>query len=75
MKASTSNGEMESEYDSIDWFNLREEVLERDKWKCKLCGEYASIAHHLTYKYGIICDPKWLMSMCRTCHDELRGNN
>lgn len=33
-----------------DWKKLRDRVLERDRWTCRLCGEAASEVHHTTYE-------------------------
>lgn len=60
-----SNGNF---YETIDWYILRETVLERDHWRCIVCGRRAFQAHHLTYAFGLLCDPKWLVSVCSKCH-------
>lgn len=58
---------------SFEWLALRESVLARDRWRCRVCGEYAEIAHHLHYYDGILCKPKWLISVCVNCHAVIHG--
>jgi uncharacterized protein YlaI len=65
----------ENIYASIDWFILRESVLEKYKWRCIVCGRYASIAHHLTYNYGVLCNRKWLIALCYKCHRKVHNKN
>lgn len=55
-------------YETVDWIILRETVLDRDGHKCYVCGCRATVAHHLTYAYGVLCNPRWLISLCWNCH-------
>ena len=51
------------------WRDIRERVLERDKFKCDFCGDEATQVHHLTYKrvgYEKMSD---LVSVCVECHE------
>jgi len=63
----TNNGD----YDSWEWFYLRLRVLERFSWRCVMCGKLANVAHHLTYRYGVLCPVKYLIAVCGKCHDEI----
>lgn len=54
---------------SKEWNNIRQKVLNRDKYKCK-CGCKASQVHHLTYDHifeenDFLDD---LISVCKICH-------
>jgi 5-methylcytosine-specific restriction endonuclease McrA len=66
---------MEDVYYSLDWFLLREEVLDDSDYKCFVCGHYASVAHHLTYRYGVLCSKKWLVALCWKCHGIIHMRN
>ena len=69
-----SEGKNGDVWDSIEWALLREKVLARDKWKCRVCGRYAENAHHLTYALGILCDARWLISLCWSCHGVIHSH-
>lgn len=57
------------------WQKVRLQVLERDGWKCQICGDQKSTlhVHHMRYFYGM---PPWdyplslLATLCKGCHDE-----
>ncbi len=53
------------------WKRKRYVVLKRDNWKCVYCGNRATQVHHKRYaKKNIGREPiKWLVSICKTCHD------
>ena len=55
------------------WKRKRYVVLKRDNWKCVYCGKRATQVHHKRYaKKNIGKEPiKWLVSICKSCHDEL----
>ena len=55
------------------WKRKRYVVLKRDNWKCVYCGKRATQVHHKRYaKKKIGKEPiKWLVSICKTCHDSL----
>lgn len=65
IKLHENNGNI---YHTIDWFILQETVLDRDEHRCRVCGRRALVAHHLTYAFGILCNPRWLISLCWRCH-------
>lgn len=57
------------------WQKKRLEILERDKWKCKSCGDISTTlnVHHLFYFNGV--DPwdipnGFLITLCEDCHKE-----
>jgi hypothetical protein len=61
---------LQSEY----WKNIRQLVLERDKYICQLCkAEKAKDVHHLTYKNLGNESIDELTSYCRACHEKVHG--
>ena len=60
-------------YASFDWWYLQEEVLEKADWICTICAMLATVAHHKTYRYGILCEKRYLLAVCRVCHLMLHG--
>lgn len=58
--------------ESDSWKKKRYVVLKRDNWKCTYCGAKATEVHHKKYlKKNLGKEPiKWLVSICRTCHDK-----
>lgn len=56
---------------SEDWKRKRYLVLKRDNWRCVYCGAPATQVHHKKYaKRNIGREPiKWLVSVCKTCHE------
>lgn len=65
---------------SPKWQKRRLEILNRDQFTCRLCGDKESQlhVHHLRYEKG--ADP-WdynngsLVTVCENCHDELHQVN
>lgn len=57
------------------WKRKRYVVLSRDNWHCVYCGDRATQVHHKKYaKKNIGREPiKWLVSVCRPCHDSLHS--
>ena len=57
---------------SDEWKRKRYVVLKRDNWQCVYCGARATQVHHKRYaKRNIGKEPtKWLVSICKTCHDK-----
>ena len=45
----------------------RAEVRERDKYRCRMCGEPGKQVHHVDYDEGNN-DPSNLVTLCRFCH-------
>lgn len=60
---------------SPEWTARRNKILKRDKYQCKArrlhCTHNATQVHHLNYSnVGNEADSD-LMSVCKTCHDEI----
>ena len=53
---------------SEDWMKLRRRVLERDEYKCHLCGNRANRVHHLSYQNIYNEDLDDLVGVCEGCH-------
>ena len=61
------------QYKHDKWQKKRLEILRRDKWKCRCCGEtnISLDVHHLYYDVGCLIwdyDNEVLVSLCRDCH-------
>lgn len=69
-------------YDSPEWQSMRRYVLERDRWRCRVCGVPGSSDVH--HKVPVIRDPSLRLDpsnlevLCRPCHctedNRLRGH-
>ena len=57
------------------WMRKRYVVLKRDNWRCVYCGARATQVHHKKYaRRKIGKEPiKWLVSVCKSCHDSLHN--
>ena len=75
-------------YHSKQWQQVREYVLMRDSYLCRICGQPAEEVHHkihLTpenlYDPRVNLNPDNLISLCKECHfkehvaDKIRGKN
>ncbi|AOQ23031.1 hypothetical protein MTAT_26690 [Moorella thermoacetica] len=53
--------------------NYREYVLERDSYRCVLCGEPEGLeVHHIVWRFRGGSDrPKNLVTLCKDCHDKV----
>jgi 5-methylcytosine-specific restriction endonuclease McrA len=61
------------------WLTKRDQILERDKHQCVICGaQNELVVHHKQYhfvsKLGVYRDPwdydkRYLVTLCRSCHD------
>lgn len=53
------------------WKEIREAVLLRDEYKCRLCGSRASQVHHKSYSYAALIKitPFGQIAVCRRCHE------
>ena len=61
---------------SDEWQRKRYVVLKRDNWKCVYCGARATQVHHKKYAKNIGKEPiKWLVSVCKSCHDKQHKKN
>ena len=62
-------------YNSKAWIMLSRTRLQRDEYKCQVCGEIATEVHHI-----ISIKKAWnkryeidnLMSICTACHNKIR---
>lgn len=55
------------------WRRLRQVALERDGWRCTLCGRAGRLeVHHVqpTSEGGAVWDLANLRTLCRPCHFE-----
>lgn len=53
--------------------NYREYVLERDSYRCVLCGEPENLeVHHIVWRFRGGSDrPKNLVTLCKSCHNKV----
>lgn len=59
---------------SAHWKALRRRVLNRDGWRCRLCGRKKDLqVHHDRYTNLLSDDIRWLKTVCRRCHDRIHG--
>ena len=54
------------------WRKLRTEILIRDNWTCRMCGEAATEVHHLTYARLGREKPEDLVASCFDCNQAER---
>ena len=55
---------------SEEWKELREKVKSRDCFRCRECRSRFDLqVHHLTYEHGWLCDERYLVTLCRECHE------
>src|SRR5262249_32313579 len=61
---------------SMAWSLKRLQILARDNFQCQSCGsEYNLQAHHLSYSRIFRERPNDLVTLCRTCHQNLHANH
>lgn len=62
----------QEQYEHPNWQRVRLEVLSRDQFTCKYCGnEHEQLhVHHLRYQGKFIWNTpvKYLVTLCKTCH-------
>ena len=58
---------------SPHWQEKRAEALDRDSWKCQICGSEAEQVHHLNYTNKGNEYLFELVSFCKKCHQEYHG--
>jgi hypothetical protein len=62
------------DYETTQWMELRKEVISRAGGICEMCRKAkAETGHHLTYRFGVLCPPKFLMAVCWPCHEQIHG--
>ena len=55
---------------SDKWKALRENTLDRDNHKCRICGKTIGLdVHHINGQNRFNESPADLMTLCRKCHD------
>ncbi len=55
--------------ESDKWKQIRQKILERDGYKCRICGaNYNLHIHHLTYKRLYDENKDDLITVCESCH-------
>ena len=60
------------------WARVRRVILDRDGWRCRVCGAYGNEVDHVRplHKGGDAWDPANLQVLCRSCHiAKTRGEN
>jgi hypothetical protein len=58
------------------WWALQDQVLAAANWVCADCGwPRAKVAHHTTYKFGVLCPPQYLVALCLQCHKVRHGRS
>lgn len=62
-------------YHSVEWARVRQYVLMRDRFVCRLCGRPAQEVHHKIHLSAdniwdttITLNPDNLVSLCKDCH-------
>lgn len=59
---------------SPHWKSLRRRVLQRDQWRCRLCGRKKDLqVHHDRYTDLLSEDIRYLKTMCRKCHERIHS--
>jgi hypothetical protein len=73
-------GGLSKEEYTINWTNtLKLSILERDKYKCKICKKHQEelneklCVHHIDYNKKN-CNPDNLITLCRSCHTKTNTN-
>lgn len=58
-----------------EWEQVRKEVMKRDGFKCRKCGETGSLAvHHIIpFRKSRDDSPENLMTVCGSCHTTLEN--
>ena len=61
---------------SIPYSRLRKEILERDNWRCQVCGRLTNLdVHHMRRRSALGEDLETnLITVCRECHQILHGS-
>lgn len=59
---------------SSHWKQLRRRVLQRDQWRCRLCGKKKELhVHHDRYLNLLSDDIRYLKTFCKRCHERVHG--
>lgn len=72
------------DYYGPNWENVREKILDRDNYTCRVCNDMAENVHHIKprkdfridgeYKYKKANREQNLISLCLSCHMRFEGN-
>lgn len=63
-------------YQTPEWRALRKQCLDRDRWRCVLCGDKAVVADHITARRQGGADTlSNLRALCRLHDNQLRERN
>ena len=56
--------------DPVQYENLRQQVLRRDRWRCQYCGAISNLeVHHKQFRSHSGHDAEEnLLTLCSTCH-------
>lgn len=87
IKQEILNGNVDALYRSRYWKDKRTKILERDNYECQRClGKLGKVKHIRLKKANtvhhkveikscpdLMLDDDNLVSLCRTCHDEIHG--
>lgn len=69
---------LEAYWRSAEWKRKRQQRLEIDKHRCRICGATEKLTvHHLPQSYELIPNESIeddLVTVCRRCHDEIATN-
>jgi 5-methylcytosine-specific restriction endonuclease McrA len=59
--------------DSTSYAKLQRQVLERDGWRCQVCGSMQNLqAHHLKFRSHSGSDEEQnLITLCAECHERM----
>jgi 5-methylcytosine-specific restriction endonuclease McrA len=63
--------------DSVQYENLRQQVLRRDRWRCQYCGAISNLeVHHKQFRSHSGHDAEEnLLTLCSTCHACIHGRS
>jgi 5-methylcytosine-specific restriction endonuclease McrA len=63
--------------DPESYRRLRQEVLERDRWRCQYCGATAELeVHHINFRSHLGHDEEQnLITLCWSCHRKIHESN
>ncbi len=63
--------------DSTSYGKLHREVLQRDGWRCQVCGSMRNLqVHHLKLRSHSGSDSEEnLITLCAACHSAIHGNS
>ena len=61
--------------DSKSYSQLHRQVLERDGWRCQVCGSMQNLqVHHLKFRSQSGGDVEQnLITLCVACHEQVHG--